>query len=1669
MRSLPQLLLLFAASLTIVVASFAQQPPAQPTARAPVQNYGKLPLSFEANRGQTDAQVEFLSHGQGYALFFTNQSAVLSLSTGGPMQTSGLGYSPHIQAGKASLDLASEGSRAIKPTLLRMQLVGADTKTQLTADGRLPGTVNYFTGNDPAKWQTDVPTFERINYAGVYPGVNLVYYGRQRQLEFDFDVAPGADASKILLRFDGAEKLTLDTEGNLSIIAANGAISFHKPVVYQTSANNRREQVEGSFQILSRNTVSFKLGRYDRARALVIDPILNYSTYLGQTGAATAIAVDGAGAAYVTGWAPSGMPATGFQRSPVAKSNSRDVSVFVAKFNSEGTALEYCTYLSGSGDDEAGPIAVDSAGNAYVAGATSSPDFPITPGALQTKNSAGKGSTGASNITGFITKINSTGNALSYSTYLGGSAESAISGIAADRSGDAYVTGTTLATDFPTTKGAFQASNKASTQETSFVAKLDAMGSGLTYSTYLGGGVEDEKWAIAVDSTDHAYVAGISLSPDYPTTPGAFQTVDRTATIPGSLPNWTGVVTKINPSGTGLVYSTFLGGTYSDLLYAIALDASGDAFLTGESKSQDFPISPDAIQLANFGSSAFITKLNPAGSDIVYSTYLGGGSAIETSPPCTIGALPQIPSVFGTGIAVDGFGNAYITGGTDEIGFPVTASAFEITPRSIDRSCEGGSFLTKIDATGSRLLYSTYLSGSGAGSGGLASEYSSGIALDSSGDAYLAGKTFSKDFPTTPGAYQVSPGPATYTGGSAVVTKFNESGMTSLPVPTIELTSHVNRQTPTPPVAFTVRFQSASGKIPTGAIAFSFSTGPSTYFSLDTNMGPWKFIDLDPSGTTTYTPSGWKSIPTYAAVYYLGDAYNAPTSLLTETINTNPPLPVTIAITGNPNPAPYNGKVVFDVSVKDPSGKGIPAGAVTLQFIPDTSTDLTYASGTLDSSGKATLTVSSFPSGSYALTAPPGAYPVTVSFSSTNNDYAGGSETYTENVTSSGTTPRPVFSPAAGTYRSAQSVAILDSAPSAQVYYSDSQVPADMFSEYYYFSRLYTSPVQVASCETISAIAVTPGSLPSAVISARYVINASPGKSTPQENEWAWITGDCFLSNSGVYGQQGKPAAENTPGGRQSSAGWTDNSGNFWLFGGYGFDAIGEAGILNDLWKFNPSVKEWTWISGGTTFPSSCEIPNTSVFCSFPGVYGTLRTPTAENTPGSREAETTWKDNNGNLWLFGGYGYATIGGVGYNVIPLNDLWKFNVSTNQWAWMGGSSSVTESTPGVYGTLKQPATGNSPGSRIGAATWIDSNGNLWLFGGYGPDATGRVGDLNDVWKFNPSINQWAWMGGYSSIPQADPIVCVPCSSPSVPGKLRIPAAGNIPGGRSSPAIWTDKNGNIWLFGGDSDIDYDFYYSYGSEGSVLNDMWEFNPKTNEWAWMEGDTTVPLTNSSLPGVYGTLGAPGAANIPGGRAGGVTWTDVSDNLWLYSGFGFDSAGTPGDLNDWWRFDLSTNEWAWMGGSKTAGDNSGVYGTRGISAKSNHPGFRQIGETTWTDRNGNLWLFGGWGSDSDNTGGYLNDLWVFSSSGNEWKWMGGSDTIPNNGSGSGALAGIYNTPGVFAATNTPGGREGGASWTGSNGNFWLFGGWGYGSSSAVFRTLNDLWEFVPAASAPVPH
>ena len=653
------------------------------------ESYGKLPLSFEPNLGQTDARVSFMARGGGMTAFFTDTETVMVLS--------------RSERGERDPLPRHEQPPKVEQAVVRMKLAGAGQPRQASGLEKLPGISNYFIGNDPAKWRTDVPHYARIQYEGVYPGIDLVWYGNQRQLEYDFVVAPGADAEQIQVAYEGVESLKVEAGGELVLRTALGELRQQQPRVYQ-EIDGKRVEVGARYALAARNRVSFELAQYDRKRELRIDPVvLGYSTYLGGSGddAGSGIALDAAGSAYVTGITAS----TNFPTQLPYKNTFQGglYDVVVTKLTPAGNGLIYSTYLGGSGYDQGLGIAVDARGSAYVTGITESIDFP-TLSAYQVDNRGG--------YDAFVTKLLPAGNGLVYSTFLGGSSNDYGRGIAVDAAGAAYVTGYTFSTDFPTQS---QYENYAGADD-AFVTKLSPDGTKLSYSTYLGGSGHDEGYAIAVDAAGAAYVTGITDSTNFPTL-SAYQ-----PTNPGAE---SAFVTKLSAAG-GLSYSTYLGGSGDDEGNGIAVDSAGAAYVTGNTNSPNFPTQL-AYQATIKGSqNAFVTKLTPAGSALSYSTYLGGSGDDG-----------------GNGIAVDSAGAAYVTGFALSADFP--------TQLAYQPHLQGGvdAFVTKLTPAGSALSYSTYLGGSG-------DEESNAIAVDGAGAAYVTGFTLSADFPTL-SAYQPHP------------------------------------------------------------------------------------------------------------------------------------------------------------------------------------------------------------------------------------------------------------------------------------------------------------------------------------------------------------------------------------------------------------------------------------------------------------------------------------------------------------------------------------------------------------------------------------------------------------------------------------------------------------------------------------------------------------------------------------------------------------------------------------------------------------------------------------------------------------------------------------------------------------------------------------------------
>ncbi len=512
-------------------------------------------------------------------------------------------------------------------------------------------------------------------------------------------------------------------------------------------------------------------------------------------------------------------------------------------------------------------------------------------------------------------------------------------------------------------------------------------------------------------------------------------------------------------------------------------------------------------------------------------------------------------------------------------------------------------------------------------------------------------------------------------------------------------------------------------------------------------------------------------------------------------------------------------------------------------------------------------------------------------------------------------------------------------------------------------------------------------------LSALACISLSGEAQITAPNEWTWMSmGGSDSTHSpygpnGVYGALGKPAKGNIPGGRDTASTWTDNNGNFWLFGGEGVDADGHYGQLNDLWEFDPATTEWTWMGGSSALPASCA-GSTTVPCGHAGVYGARGIAVAGNIPGGRSGASSWTDKYGNFWLFAGYGFDADRNAG----ELNDLWEFNPATKEWKWIGGSSAIGRNggQSGVYGNPGSGSPANVPGGRDAATSWIDKNGQLWIYGGEGFDGEGDYAHLDDLWKFDPATREWTWMGGSSS---NLPAVCAAsgvnpqvCGWPAIYGALGVPASGISPGSRIAATGWTDNDGNLWLFGGLGNV---FWEERDFSSIDQYDLWEFNPSTRLWAWMGGNSISICGESSSEdwcgqnGIYGDQGEPAIADIPPSRNNTATWTDSAGNFWLFGGAQPYTTNVYGAAlcNDVWVFETDANEWAWMDGAAQFGSYScsrtpGIYGVLGEPAALSTPSGR-AGSASWTDRSGNLWIFGGFGWANGINIVDLDDLWVY--------------------------------------------------------------------------------------------
>ncbi len=656
---------------------------------------GNLPLSFEPNRGQANAMVKFIARGSGYDVFLTSTEAVFAL----PASQTSAGLPHEVGATK----------RGNRVSVLRMTLKGANPQALTKGTDQLPGVKNYLIGRNSSGWQTDVPTFRKVRYEAIYPGINLSYYGNQKQLEYDFEVAPGVDPGLIRLVCDGA-KPVIDDQGDLVLKLKDGELREHKPVIYQ-DLNGQRVAVDGRFVIRRGREIGFEVGAYDEDRVLVIDPTLVYSTYLGGSGndSGSSIDIDNSGNIYITGTTGSTTFPT---QNPYQSAPAGLEDVFVTKLDSTGSSILYSTYVGGAGNDRADGIFVDkTSGAAYIVGRVDalSNNFPITPGAFATTYRGG-------DFDAFVLKLNPQGNSLAYSTFLGGGENDSAVGVVADSLGNAYVTGGTRSSGFPATPSAYQSFIAGDTD--AYLVKLNSAGSSLLYSTLLGGGGTDRGSSVRVDNSGNAYLTGYSSSQDFPTA-NAFQN-----SLGGSFDAF---VARIDTNASGaasLVFCSYLGGSSDDKGYGLALDSGNNLYVAGQTISTDFPLLNPAQAAKGGNFDAFIAKITSSGAK-TYSTYLGGGGDDRA-----------------TGIAVNSAGNAYATGYTGSTNFPTAI------PLQISNGGGTDTFITKLNTAGDGLLYSTYLGGSANEDFTSTTTFSGNIAVDSTGNAYVTGYTASNNFPT---------------------------------------------------------------------------------------------------------------------------------------------------------------------------------------------------------------------------------------------------------------------------------------------------------------------------------------------------------------------------------------------------------------------------------------------------------------------------------------------------------------------------------------------------------------------------------------------------------------------------------------------------------------------------------------------------------------------------------------------------------------------------------------------------------------------------------------------------------------------------------------------------------------------------------------------------------
>ena len=821
------------------------------------QVYGLTPLSFEVITGAHDGEAEVIARSRGFNLFLMGNDAIVAVRKADGKSTK----------------------------VLQMRALGSNPHPKTSGIGRLEARSNYLIGNDPGEWRVGIPNFERVLLQNIYPGIDLTYYGRQGDLEYDFVVAPGSDPRRIRLEFVGAQQLRLD-DGNLFLHMGDGELRLHQPFVYQIR-EGKRVPVPGKFAAAGHNAVRFAIGDYDPRHALVIDPGLVYSSYLGGSGRdeVLGMAVGGDGSTYVTGSTTSVDFPTSAQGSHKVIDHS---AVFITKLNPTG-AIEYSTYLGGSQRNIGTAIAVNDSGEAYVAGSTYSIDFPITRGTLQPHNAGG--------LDAFISKLSADGSHLLYSTYLGGSGEDEARGLALDANGNAFIAGFTRSSDFPTDRIISRADCGAESCRQAFVARVNAMATATDYATTIGGTGDTSASGIGLDLSGAAYITGNTDASDLPTSVGAFQTyaADHSACLASGRQCSDVFVAKLSSQGA-VLYASYVSGRGDQHGNAITVDDRGSAYVTGSTDSENFPTTSDVLPglAPSHTTNTFVFKMNPLGSKLDYSTLLGGHQQDE-----------------GKAIAVDVDRHVYVAGWTSSPLFPVTADALQT--RLLGKSA---GFITRLDERGAKLEYSSLIGGNG-------SDVATAVALDREGNIYVAGSTDSIDFPLRKAVQGSLLGErnafvAKFSSESAINEEVNASAVAAAaPVVTLSATSlqFINQKPGTRSTSQTVKLTN-SGNASLTNIAVTVVGTNSAEFTVTTNPSPNCGGSL-PANASCVLSVTFKPVSTGVRVATIQIADNAANS------------PQTVALTGNPPIASVSTASLTFAS--QPEGSLSPYQTVTLK------------------------------------------------------------------------------------------------------------------------------------------------------------------------------------------------------------------------------------------------------------------------------------------------------------------------------------------------------------------------------------------------------------------------------------------------------------------------------------------------------------------------------------------------------------------------------------------------------------------------------------------------------------------------------------------------------------------------------------------------------------------